>query len=188
MLCGNQVVILTAEGNYPQFRLLSCDLADAIALQAGAVDQVASGNGAVRGLNDNLSGTAHYFHQLISRSHAPALRCDQLRILCAHRRIISNACAWYVDCAQAGTVWLDLAQLLRREHPQACDTIRQASLIQVIEPRQFLLSCSDDHLSANFVRNLVLAAELNHGRRAFYAETRLQRAWFVVNAGVNDYA
>ena len=47
---------------------------------------------------------------------------------------------------------------------------------------------SDDDLAADFVRDAVFAAELDHGCGAGNAEARLKRSGLVVNARVDDAA
>ena len=46
----------------------------------------------------------------------------------------------------------------------------------------------DNDLAANLVPDALFAAKLHHGRRAGDAQLRLQRSWFVVDAGMNDGA
>jgi hypothetical protein len=79
-------------------------------------------------------------------------------------------------------------QLLRTDHPQTSKAIGLSAPAQFFKTRQLVSVGRNDDFSAHFVRNSVLTAELNHGRRPADAQPSLQGARLVVNAGVDDTA
>ena len=63
-----------------------------------------------------------------------------------------------------------------------------AALAQVFEAREFVGVGGDDDFAANIVWNGVFATELDHGRGSGHTEAGFQRAWLVVDAGVDHAA
>ena len=83
---------------------------------------------------------------------------------------------------------LDLAQLFLRQHPQSGQAVGIAALEQFLESWDFRFAGGDDDLAANFILQIVFAAELHHGGRSLDAKFRLQGSRLVVDARVNDAA
>lgn len=83
---------------------------------------------------------------------------------------------------------LNFAQLFSADHAQVRQAVGLASALQFLKTRQLGFSCCHDYLSAHLMWNVVLAAELHHGRRSGDTEAGLERTRFVVNAGMNDSA
>src|SRR5918998_1249555 len=60
--------------------------------------------------------------------------------------------------------------------------------LELIQPSDLALVAGDDHLAAPLVRDCMLFAIRVHLARARDAQASLERAWGVVDAGVNDAA
>jgi len=85
-------------------------------------------------------------------------------------------------------VGLDLSQFFRTNKTEAGQSVGSSALEQFFQAGQFIFVRGDDHFSANLVRNLMLAAELDHGRRSGYTKAGFQRSGLVVNTGMNHAA
>src|SRR5581483_905432 len=185
---GGEVVVLAAEGNDAHLGRLASQTAYVVAVQPGAIDHIASGEGAASGFNRNGVGAASEAGHLGVQADGSALRGDDFRVLAAHGGVIGNASAGYNQGAHAGAVRFVLAHLLGTDHAQALQTIRSAAAVQLVQAREFVLGSSADKLAANLVRNVVLPAECDHCCGAFYAGTRLDGAGLVIDAGVDHAA
>src|SRR5580698_3650645 len=80
---------------------------------------------------------------------------------------------------------LDLAQLLWSDQTQSRQAVGSSAPAHLLETRKFIRVSRYDYFSADVVGDAMLAAELDHGRCSGDAQPRLQRAWFVIDAGVN---
>ncbi len=79
-------------------------------------------------------------------------------------------------------------QLLGIDHREARHTVGSPAAHQFLKAGQFGFNGGGHNLSADLEGNIVLAAELDHGRRTSNAVLRLQRARLVIDAGVDDAA
>ena len=57
---------------------------------------------------------------------------------------------------------LDLEHLVAREHLESLQAVLEAALVEVLEPGEFGFIGSHDELAADFVGDIVVAAELDH--------------------------
>ena len=118
----------------------------------------------------------------------PPLRGNQFRIFLADGGVVGDSRGGHDQGLQAGGVRFDLAQFFWTDHAQAGQAVGFSALAQFFETREFVGFGRDDYFAADFVRDVVLAAELDHGGGAGDAESRLQRTGLVVEAGVDDAA
>ena len=82
----------------------------------------------------------------------------------------------------------DFVKFFGADEAEAGQAVGFSALAEVFEAGEFFGVSGDDDLAANVVGDGVFAAELNHGRGAGQAEAGFQRAWFVVDTGVDDAA
>ena len=83
---------------------------------------------------------------------------------------------------------LDFTQFFRPDQAQTGQAVGFSALSQFLQPRHFIGASGDDDFATDLVRNSVLAAELDHGRRSTDAQLGFHRPWLVVDAGMNHAA
>ncbi len=122
------------------------------------------------------------------RDHFPALGANQRDQGFADTRIIDDAFLRDSDCGDAGGVRLNFAEFVAGEHFEAFQAVLRAAFEEGLQARQLFLLGSDYDFSANFVRDGVFAAEVDHLPDAGYGETRFEGAGFVIESGVKHAA
>ena len=80
---------------------------------------------------------------------------------------------------------LDFAHLFALQHAQSRQAVGLAALQQFLKSGNLFFAGGDDDLAADFILQVVLAAELHHGRGALDAKLGFQGTRLVVDAGVN---
>src|SRR5207237_10366911 len=93
-----------------------------------------------------------------------------------------------IDGLQPGGVRFMLADALGAEHLEVRDAICAAAAKEFCETGQFGRLGGDDELARPTVRDPVLVTERRQPPRALDAQTRLERAWRVIDARMDDAA
>jgi hypothetical protein len=113
---------------------------------------------------------------------------DILRERSGHESEVDDAGRGRVERGEPADVWLELPELVRPQPAEPRDLVRVAAPLELVEARQLGLTDGDDRLAAATGRDPARAAEVVELARAGDAEPRLQRARFVVDAGMDDAA
>jgi 3-deoxy-7-phosphoheptulonate synthase len=182
------LVVFAAEGHNPDGSIRAGERGEAVRLQAGAGDDARTlviARGAV-----DAPGIAFAIDRRDARGsdHFPALGANQALQGFADTRIVNDSFLRNTNGGDSGGVRLNLPQLVAGEHFQAFQAILRAALKKSVETREFLRAGGGHDLSADFVRNGMLAAEVDHLTNAGDGEPRFSRAGFVIKAGVEDTA
>ena len=82
----------------------------------------------------------------------------------------------------------DLAEFVAGEHLQAFQAVLSTAFEESAKARQFLFGSGDYDFSADFVRDGMLAAEVDHLANPADGESRLSRAGFVIESGMKHAA
>jgi 3-deoxy-7-phosphoheptulonate synthase len=106
----------------------------------------------------------------------------------ADTRVIGDAFLGHANGADAGSVGLDFAQLIGAEKAQIAEAVFLAALEQRLEARDFILAGGDHHFAADFVRDGVATAEVDHLADAADGEAGAPGSGLVVEAAVKHSA
>ena len=136
---GNQIVVFSAKGHDPDFRLLSCHPADAITVQSGTIDHVFGGERSAGGLDHHFRALADHFLNFCSGVYGAALRGHNFRVFSGDSRVVRNSRAWHHKSQQAAAMRLDFAQLFALQHAQSDQTVG-------LTPLQQFLKAVESHL------------------------------------------
>ncbi|MNE35350.1 hypothetical protein D3C80_1291040 [compost metagenome] len=186
VLLGQQVILATERAD-DEVRLDSQHAHDAVGHQARARDKEAPVVLQVAGADHDFVGA------LVDGDHF-AVVADFATggfELTAHGGgdlgIVHDAARWHEDASQADDVRLALAQLGGRQ-PITLDAVGFGAVPQRAHALHFQVVGGYQQLAALVVGNAVLVTEGLGGLVAFQAETRLQAARRVIDAGVDDAA
>ena len=180
--------IFAAEGDDADVILGASKLSDAVAEEAGAVDEVAGFEFSSGGFEDPaaevvvdgcdagvfLEGAAEAF-DLADEGVADGL-------------VIDDAFLRDAEGGEAGGVGFDLAELGGVEPLEAFEAVLLAADFEVTQALEFGFVGSDDDLAADVVGDGVLAAEFGHEPDSAHGKAGFQRAGFVVKTAVEDAA
>src|SRR5580704_9265468 len=183
---GNQIVVLATEGYDLDGGFLICHAADAIAVQAGAVDQVAGAEFTFGGFDDALIRVADDAGDFGCSADFPALCSYELSVLLADTAVVGDAGAGDEQPCDTAAVRLELQQFFALQHSQAGDSVGLAALHEGLQAGDLGVADGDDDFAGDLVGKVMFAAESHHGGCAFYAQLGFQRSGFVVNTGVDD--
>src|SRR3989441_10199446 len=111
---------------------------------------------------------------------------NEIRIFFCDGRIVGYARTGDMERSDPGAIRFQFMQLLGIDHREARHTVGSPAAHQFLKAGQFGFNGGGHNLSADLEGNIVLAAELDHGRRTSNAVLRLQRARLVIDAGVDD--
>ena len=170
------LVVFAAERHDADFALLARQLAETVAMQAGAVDEKLGleisggrfdGPTARRGTQGDGFCPSHNATPLLGHFR----RQDR-----ANFRVVRNPFLRHMERSHTADVRLDFAHLFRFQKLQSLQSILPAALVQGIQ------------LAANLVGNVVFSAESNHFLNAGHCQTRLGRTGLVVKSAMQNPA
>ena len=126
----NQKVIFPAKGHDPDFRLLACHPADAVAVQSGAIDDVFGGERSASGFDHHFRVARRHSPDLCSGAYGSALRDHDLSIFPADCGVVSDAGAGHQYPEHAAAVRLNLAHLFLLQQAQSGKAVGLSALEQ----------------------------------------------------------
>ena len=181
----NQFIVLASEGNDLQTRLHSTQSRDSIRLQPCTVDQMATGG--------FLETRFKYQFALARNAAAHTLACPDLASCftnlpgesLAYLLVIDNAGFRDPETHDARHVRFAFSNSFRTQPFQTEQSISQASPFQPFKGRYFIFCRGNDYLAATLMGNTMVLAVAIHGLPAQGAVPGFERAWFVVQAGMN---
>ena len=211
---GTEGVKLATERDDEGRGLRAAESGDAVAVKAGAVDDLFGREFARGGLDDDAlggrtgaagrdtgraSGTRSTAGQASSGTQgvvadgggagrsddAAAALGDDLRKAAGDLAVIDDAGFGDVDAGEADAVRLELADLFRAD-AVADDAVLRAAFDERFHPREFGFFDGDDDLAAEVEGDVLARAELLHRGFAGAAIDRFERAGPVVDAGMHD--
>ena len=185
---GHEVIVFAAERDDHYVRGVTGHAGDAVAEQAGAVDERAGGKWSAWGLDHDFVGRAADVGGSGGSENGAAAGGYQFCIFLAYDGVVGDAGRGDHQGLQTDGVGLDLAQFFGADEAEAGQAVGFAALAEVFEAREFVGVGGDDDFATDLVGDGVFAAELDHGRGARHAEAGFQRAGLVVDAGVDDAA
>src|SRR6202035_2609619 len=121
----------------------------------------------------------------VTAPHLPAALADRRPVGRCDQPVVDHDALRDVQRADAADGRLDLGDLLRADLPDG-QPVGPPALGQAGQAGQLAVPGGDDQLAGLPVRDLVRLRELHHGQPSRGAEPRLQAAWLVVEAGVDD--
>src|SRR5581483_2057963 len=167
---GNKIVIFAAEGNNPDFRIVSRYLSNAVAEQSRAVDDRGGRKRAAWSFDDHFAGVPLDGRSASAGENSASVFGDEFRIFLTYLREVCNTGGRDMQGEQACGVGLEFPEFFGADSPDTGEAVCFSATSKLFQARQFFLTGGDDHLSADFVRDVVLAAEVYHLLRTGYAE------------------
>ena len=185
---GFDFIVFTSERHDANLPFLSRQFADAVAVQAGAVDQKIPFIIAGGCLREPAGGRGVECRRFRAQDHARALCGKLLRQRFADSGVIHDPFLRNMKSSNTPDVRFDLPHLFGLEQRQPLQAVLLSALVQGAQPRRLGLIHGHDQLAADFVRDVVFAAERDHFLDARHRQPRLDRAGLVIQAAVQDPA
>ena len=185
---GCEFEIFAAEGDDADVILGASKLSDAVAEEAGAVDEVAGFECTGGGFEDPAAEVVvnGRYAGVFLEGAAEAFDLSDEGV--ADGLVINNAFLWNAKGGEAGSVGLDLAELDGVEPLKTFEAVLLAADFEVTQALDFGLIDGNNDLPADFMGDGVLAAEIGHEPDSADGKACFQRARLVVESTVEDTA
>ncbi len=125
---------------------------------------------------------------LLNQPHLHAAPFELIFECVAYAHVVGDAGVGRPQPGDAGRMRFDFFELRRVDPFDAGHAVGRGAPMQLAELFEFTLMRGHDDLAAALVGDAVRLAEVIHARGAVHAQLRLERAGFVVDAGVDDTA
>lgn len=185
---GGELEIFAAEGDDADVVFRAGEGGDAVAEEAGAVDEVAGFEFAGGGFEDPAAEVVVDGRDAGVFLEGAAEALDFADEGVADGLVIDDAFLGNAQGGEAGGVGFDLVELGGAEPLEAFEAVFAASGFEVAEAGEFGFGGGDDDFTADVVGDGVLAGEFGHEPDSANGEAGFQRAGFVVKPAVEDAA
>ena len=186
-LCAELEVFAT-EGDDAGRGSFAGECHDAVAMEAGAVDEIVRLHGAASSLAEPaVVGSIEREEGSIGFDLASA-RVDVGLHCAADSRVIDDAFFGDFNGGEASDIRFTVFDFSLVEPAEAFEAVGGATIEELSEAGDFVLGDGDDEFAADLMGNVVLFAELNHSPDAIDGELGFERARLIVEAGVEDAA
>ena len=183
---GCQFPIIAAKGDDARLGTQAGRSGDAVAMQAGAVDDEVGLDVTLRGADDLPSAAGANAEGGGACANLVAGGEDQFRHLAHHSRVVDDALLRHTQSGEASRVGFDLPNGSALEPLQAAQSIGRSTRFELAQSHDFGRVDREHDLSTDIMRNPILATKCHHLPNTLHSELRLERAGFVVESAMQN--
>jgi hypothetical protein len=185
---GGEFEILSTERDDADIVFRAGESGDAVTEKTGAVDEMGAFKFPCGGFKDPTAEVVMDSENACAGLKSSAEALDFANEGVTDRLVIDDAFLWNAQCCEAGGMGFDFAELGGIEPLKAIEAVLGSSGFEFAEAGNFGVVRGDNDLSANFVADSLLAAELGHEPNPAHGQPGLQRPGLVVKPTMKDAA
>ena len=155
-------------------------------MQAGTVDDEVGLDVTLRGADDLPSAAGANAKSGSVCANLVTGGEDQFRHLAHHSRVVDDALLRHAQSGAAGRVGFDLPNGSALEPLQAAQSIGRSTRFELAQSHDFGRVHREHDLSANIMRDPILATKGHHLPNTLHGKLRLERAGFVVESAMQN--